>query len=94
MSRRNHFDRSQIGLDALGRRGHDLTWSGCPGLGPTAGPYDHPELPRLAGDIAAARDRGRSVVLMLGGHPIKVGLTRYGSSEKICNTASEEYATQ
>ncbi|MBX3444852.1 MAG: hypothetical protein KF774_20800 [Planctomyces sp.] len=39
--------------------------------------FRHPDLPGLATAIHQARERGAAVILLLGGHPIKLGLSRY-----------------
>jgi hypothetical protein len=46
-------------------------------LGEAVGKYEHPEFPELMDRIAVARRAGRPVVLMMGAHPIKLGLSRY-----------------
>jgi hypothetical protein len=77
MSRYQLFDRSRIQLRDLAERGHDLTLAGCRPLAPPTVPYQHPEFPALIAAIDEARCAGRPVILMMGGHPIKLGLTRY-----------------
>lgn len=39
--------------------------------------YEHPEFGDLVSAIATARRNNRPVVLMMGGHPIKLGLARF-----------------
>jgi hypothetical protein len=39
--------------------------------------YSHPEFSALVARIAAARRAGRPVILMMGAHPIKLGLSRF-----------------
>lgn len=77
MSRYPLFDRSQIELDALAERGSDLTLDGCLRLDDPCEPYLHPELADVVEAIVAARRAARPVILMIGGHPIKLGLSRY-----------------
>ncbi|MBX3414915.1 MAG: hypothetical protein KF708_19680 [Pirellulales bacterium] len=77
MSRYPLFDRSQIALDALQERGSDLTLDGCLRLEAPFEPYPHPELIDIVEAIVAARQAGRPVIVMIGGHPIKLGLSRY-----------------
>lgn len=77
MSRYELFDRSQITLRELGERGHDLTLPGCRQLSDPIQEFHHPEYPALIEQIVTARKQGRPVVLLLGGHPIKLGLSRY-----------------
>lgn len=77
MSRYPLFDRSQITLRDLAERGHDLTAAACLELNSPFVPYDHPEFGALIDAIVEARQNGRPVIAMLGGHPIKLGLSRY-----------------
>jgi hypothetical protein len=77
MSRYEIFDRSCLELQSLSLRGHDLAWSDCLPLAPQAEPYDHPEFADLLDRIRQARDNERPVVLMMGAHPIKLGLSRF-----------------
>ena len=77
MSRYALFDRGRLCLRPLAERGHELAWSACLPLRPPAGPCPHPDLPELARRIRAARAAGRPVLLFLGGHPVKVGLSRF-----------------
>lgn len=77
MSRYEQFDRRQIVLRRVEQRGHDLVVDACLPLTSPAHGYDHPEFGALIDAIVAARRRGRPVVAMLGGHPIKLGLSRF-----------------
>lgn len=77
MSRFPLFDRSQIRLDDVDRRGHDLTFQECRALAPPEKRFDHPELGDLAARIQRAKRQGTPIVLMMGAHPIKLGLSRY-----------------
>lgn len=77
MSRYQLFDRDQIQLRDLSERGHDLTLAGCRPLAPPVQPYAHPEFADLTQAIVEARAAGKPVILMMGGHPIKLGLTRF-----------------
>jgi hypothetical protein len=77
MTRYPLFDRGRIELKAMAERGNDLSAADCLPLEAAGPPFLHPEFADLAGQIAAARDAGRPVVLMMGGHPIKLGLARY-----------------
>lgn len=77
MSRYELFDRSKIELRQLSERGHDLLAADCLPLAAPAQPYRRPEFAELAEHVAAARRAGRPVVLMMGGHPIKLGLNRF-----------------
>jgi hypothetical protein len=77
MSRYERFDRRRLELRPLALRGHDLAWSDCQPLRPPAQPFGDPELPKLVEHLLAARCQGRPVVLMLGAHPVKLGLSRF-----------------
>lgn len=74
MTRYRCFDRDRIELRNLGQRGHYLTADDCLALDEVTPTYQHPELAELVQAIVAARTAGRPVVVMLGGHPIKLGL--------------------
>jgi hypothetical protein len=77
MSRYELFDRSRVELRDLSERGHDIEAAACLALAAPAHPYQHPEWPCLIERIAAARRDGRPVILMMGAHPIKLGLSRF-----------------
>jgi len=77
MSRYQLFDLSQVRLRAVAARGHDLRADECLPLQDVAEPFSHPELSALIERIAAARRKGRPVIFMMGGHPIKLGLCRF-----------------
>lgn len=77
MSRYPQFDRSRIELKSLAERGHDLSAAACLPLVPPAEPYVSSEFESLVRAVVQARRAGRPVVLMMGGHPIKLGLARY-----------------
>ena len=77
MSRYELFDRSRIELRALADRGHDLKAADCLPLAGPAEPFEHPEFPELVARILEARRNGHPVVMMIGGHPIKLGLSRF-----------------
>lgn len=77
MSRYELFDRRGIVLRRLEQRGHDLSIDACLPLDAPAEPFEHPEFSDLVEAIVAARRRGRPVIAMLGGHPIKLGLSRF-----------------
>jgi len=67
------FDRSRLKLRPLSERVHDLDLES---LIQPDGPYEHCEhaaLPILADRIRQSRNRGSSVILMLGAHVIRKG---------------------
>jgi len=77
MSRYELFDRSRIALKDLAERGHDLTAADCKPLATRFEKYAHPEFGELVGQIVEARRQRRPVILMMGGHAVKLGLSRY-----------------
>ncbi|MHC4399787.1 MAG: GSU2086 family protein [Planctomycetota bacterium] len=77
MSRYELFDRNQLELGDLAERGHDLTPDGCLALGPPESAYADPGLEQLIERIVAARQADRPVIVMMGAHPIKLGLSRF-----------------
>jgi hypothetical protein len=77
MSRYPLFDREQIELKSLAERGHDLAATDCLPLDAPCQSYDNPELSAVVDRVVQARRNDRPVVLMMGGHAIKLGLSRY-----------------
>ncbi len=77
MSRYQLFDRSQIALGELAERGHGLVADQCKQLDAPLKPYRHPEFGELVDQIVAARRNRRPVILMMGAHALKLGLSRY-----------------
>jgi hypothetical protein len=77
MSRFPLFDRSKLDLLPVQVRGHELTWDQCWQLEKPLQKFEHPDLPLLIERIVTARQHGRPVILMMGAHPIKLGLTRF-----------------
>ncbi len=77
MSRYELFDRSRIALKDLAERGHDLHAADCKPLTDRLEKYAHPEFAEFVGHIVEARQQGRPVILMMGGHAVKLGLSRY-----------------
>ena len=77
MSRYELFKRSQLDLRHLSQRGHDMTVEGLLPLEPPLSPFEHDEFHDLVETIVAARRADRPVVVMMGGHPIKLGLSRF-----------------
>jgi len=71
------FDRSQLRLRSLAERKHDMTLDDVLALDANTPAYHHPDLAALAGRIAqACHDKGEVIVLM-GAHVIKQGLSRF-----------------
>ncbi|MCA9269214.1 MAG: hypothetical protein KDA41_12120 [Planctomycetales bacterium] len=77
MSRYPLFDRDQIELKGLRERGNDLQASQCWRLDQPTPEFSHPEFASLVDAVVQAREAGRPVILMMGAHPIKLGLSRF-----------------
>jgi hypothetical protein len=77
MSRYPLFDRSALELRQVGERGHDLLWQGVRPLKEQVEPFIASGFSELIERISMARRNGRPVILFMGGHPIKLGLSRY-----------------
>ncbi len=77
MSRYLQFDRNKIVLGDLAERGHDLSARDCKSLDAPYVRYVHPEFAQLVEHIHRARQRGAAVILMMGAHALKLGLSRY-----------------
>ncbi len=71
------FDRDALDIRPLAERVSDMDLADVLTVGERPLPFDHPDLPPLADAIAAARGRGASVILLMGAHVIKQGLSRY-----------------
>ncbi len=77
MTRYQCFDRGSVQLGDVAERGHDLRADDCLTLGPPKEPYADPRFHQLVERIVAARRDDRPVILMMGAHPIKLGLSRF-----------------
>jgi len=71
------FDRRALELLPLAARQSDMDLSHVLQVGERPLPFEHPDLPALADALAAAKARGSSIVLLMGAHVIKQGLSRY-----------------
>lgn len=71
------FDRSKLRLKPLAQREHDMDISECLELDEEVPPFESEELKAVADRIARAHRGGRLVVLMMGAHVIKRGLSRF-----------------
>jgi hypothetical protein len=70
------FDRSQLEIKPLNERVHDMTLDYLLKLSDPVPTVDDPALPEIAERIVRARQSGRPVILLMGGHVIKQGLSR------------------
>lgn len=77
MTRYAIFDRQRIHMAPVAQRGHDFLMEQCLPLAAPAVPYHHDEFGAFIDRIRQARADGRAVILFLGAHPIKVGLSRF-----------------
>jgi len=76
-SRYPQFDRSQLKLKPLAERVHDLHIGHWLKAGDAPVPFSHPNLPVLADRIVEARRRGAAVILMMGAHVIRAGVSAH-----------------
>lgn len=77
MTRYQTLDRTKIRLRPIAERGHDLLVGDIHSLQSPENEFPHPHFPTVIQAIKNARHNDRPVVLMMGGHPIKLGLSRY-----------------
>lgn len=71
------FDRSKLVLKPLGTRVHDMKLTEVLSLDSDVPPCDNRDLPTIARRIVDARRAGHPVILTIGAHVIKTGLSRY-----------------
>jgi hypothetical protein len=71
------FDRSRLRLKPLAERAHDMTLSDVLPLDAPPPPFGDAGLPQVARRIVQARQAGAPVILMMGAHVVKRGLSRF-----------------
>ncbi len=71
------FDRSRLNLKPLAERRHDMTLADVLSLADEVSPFDDPNLGEVAARIVHARQAGAPVILVMGAHVIKRGLSRF-----------------
>jgi hypothetical protein len=71
------FDRSKLKLRPLSERVHDMTLAEVLNLDDDVPPFDNPHLGQVAERVAQAHRAGNQVILMMGAHVIKRGLSRF-----------------
>lgn len=76
MSRYPLFDRSALELRELHERQNLVKLVDVPPPGGELAKFTHPDLPALASAIKQARRHDRPVILMMGAHVIKQGMSR------------------
>jgi len=71
------FDRARLRIKSLNQRRHDMTLAEILPLDAPLPPCTHPNLETVARHIVRARQNHRPVVLMMGAHVIKRGMSRF-----------------
>jgi hypothetical protein len=71
------FDRSRLKLRPLAERAHDMTLADVLPLDTPPPPFDDANLSEVAYRIVQARQAGAPVILMMGAHVVKRGLSRF-----------------
>ncbi len=71
------FDRGRLKLRPLGERRHDMSLADVRPLDAPVPPFESPELAAVAERVGAARRAGRPVIVAIGAHVLKVGMSRY-----------------
>lgn len=71
------FDRSRLKLRPLAERTHDMHFGEILDLSSPVPVFDNQNLNRVADRIVQARQNGRPVILIMGAHVIRRGVSRY-----------------
>ena len=71
------FDRTKLKLAPLRERRHDMTLDDVLNLDTSVPPFEGKSLEDVANRILSARNDDRPVIVMMGAHVIKVGLSRF-----------------
>lgn len=71
------FDRDRLHLKSLDERVHDMSLSDCLHLDDPVPAFESNALEAVIERVVAAHRRARPVILMMGAHVIKVGLSRF-----------------
>jgi hypothetical protein len=71
------FDRSRLKIRPLAERDNDLTMDTFLQLDDPGQPFADPALPALARRMIAARQQGSAIILMIGAHVIRSGVSRF-----------------
>jgi len=71
------FDRNRLHIKPLAERVHDMQLSEVLALDAPMPPCHDPQLVQVAERIKRARQNKRPVILMMGAHVLKVGLSRF-----------------
>ncbi len=71
------FDRNKLKLKPLNERAHDLTIDSFYQLDDPIPPFEHPILDVVAERIVKARKKGSPVLMLMGAHVIRAGVSRF-----------------
>lgn len=71
------FDRSRLLVKPLAERQNDLQLARWLALDDETPAFEHPDLSVVAQRLKAAKDHGRSRVVMMGGHVLRAGVNRH-----------------
>ncbi len=71
------FDKSRLRILPLSARQHLVDLSRVLNVGDRPEPFAHPDLPAVAEAMVQARRRHAAVIMLMGAHVIKQGLSRY-----------------
>jgi hypothetical protein len=71
------FDRDRLKLKPLAERVNDMSLAEVLALDADVPPFENEDLPVVAERVTRAYRDGRPVILMMGAHVIKVGLSRF-----------------
>jgi hypothetical protein len=71
------FDRTKLSLLPLAQRKHDMDHSEILGLHAPIPQYSHKSLGIVAERIVQARKKGRPVILLMGAHVLRCGMSNY-----------------
>lgn len=71
------FDRNRLAIRPLAERASDLQIGNWMSLEDDAPPFENPDLPILAQRIVEAKERGSSVLMLMGAHVLRAGVSRH-----------------
>lgn len=71
------FDRNMLNLKSLTERNHDLSLDIIMNVDDEIPKFDHPTLDILTDKIIIARSKGASVIMMMGAHVIRSGVSPF-----------------
>ena len=71
------FDRTQLRLQPLANRAHDLTLDVMQSLDAEGAAFTHPHTPAIGRRLVEAKARGASRILMMGAHVLRAGCQRH-----------------